>query len=70
VLKEGARGQPPADLNAIVDVLVRFSELCQDVQDLVEEIDINPLMVFEHGAKAVDCLVVPFFSRAPTGEPE
>jgi acetyltransferase len=59
VLKDGARGKPPADLDALVDVIVRFSELCTDVSGVVDEIDINPLIVFDHGALAVDCLVVP-----------
>ena len=58
---KGARGAPPADLEALVGVLVNFSRLCLDLQDDVREIDINPLIVFErgNGAKALDCLVVP-----------
>jgi acyl-CoA synthetase (NDP forming) len=49
------------DHDAIVDVLLRFSELCLDVGDLVQEIDVNPLIVAEagQGACAVDCLIVP-----------
>jgi acetate---CoA ligase (ADP-forming) len=57
----GARGAAPADLDALADILTRFSQLCVDLADLVEEIDINPLVVFEHGggARVVDCLIVP-----------
>ena len=46
--------------NAIVDVLVRFSELCLDLQDLVSEIDLNPLIARSvgQGAIAVDSLFV------------
>jgi acyl-CoA synthetase (NDP forming) len=55
----GARGRPPGDIVALVDTLVRFSELCVDVQDRVDEIDINPLIVLEHGVRAVDALIVP-----------
>jgi acetyltransferase len=58
-LKHGARTHPPADLHTLVDVLIRFSELCQDLGDQVQEIDINPLVVWQHGAVAVDALVVP-----------
>jgi acetate---CoA ligase (ADP-forming) len=60
ILKD-ARGQKPADLDAIVDVLCKFSHLCLDLRDVVQEIDINPLLVLEagQGASAVDCLVVP-----------
>jgi acetyltransferase len=58
---KGARGQKPADLGAIVDVLLKFSQLCLDLRGIVQEIDINPLLVFDagQGAKAVDCLIVP-----------
>ena len=58
---EGARGAPPADLEALVSVLVNFSRLCLDLKDDVREIDINPLVLFEQGqgAKALDCLIVP-----------
>jgi acetyltransferase len=54
------RGSRLFDHAAIVDVLLRFSELCLDVGDLVQEIDVNPLIVAAgQGACAVDCLIVP-----------
>jgi acetyltransferase len=58
---KGTRGQKPADLSAVVDVLLKFSQLCLDLRGAVAEIDINPLLVLDagQGAKAVDCLVVP-----------
>jgi len=58
---KGIRGQKTADLDAIVNVLLNFSQLCLDLRGTVREIDINPLLVLEEGkgAKAVDCLVVP-----------
>jgi acetyltransferase len=58
---QGVRGAGPADLDALVDVLLRFSELCQDLEDIVQEIDVNPLIVAGAGggACAVDCLIVP-----------
>jgi acetyltransferase len=58
---KGIRGQKPADLSAIVDVLLNFSQLCLDLDGAVAEIDINPLLVFEEGqgAQAIDCLVIP-----------
>jgi acetate---CoA ligase (ADP-forming) len=58
---EGARGQGAADLDAIVDIVGRFSQVCLDLRDLVSEIDVNPLIVFSrgNGAKVVDCLIVP-----------
>jgi acetyltransferase len=58
---KGVRGQKPADRSAIVEVLLKFSQMCLDLRSVVQEIDINPLLVLEmgQGAKAVDCLVVP-----------
>ena len=57
---KGVRGQAPADLKSVVDVLLKFSQLCLDLRGAVQEIDINPLLVMHEGqgAKAVDCLVV------------
>jgi len=57
---QGSRGRPAADLGALVDVILRFAELCVDLGDLVQEIDVNPLIVLEagRGACAVDCLIV------------
>ncbi len=55
----GARGRPPADIGALVDTIVRFSDLCLDLQDTVAEIDINPLIVSQTGVRAVDALIVP-----------
>src|SRR5262249_23927177 len=57
---QGLRGGKAADQAALVDVILRFAELCVDLGALVEEIDVNPLVVFEsgRGACAVDCLIV------------
>lgn len=58
---EGVRGRPPADVDAVVSIVQKFSLLCSDLEDVVSEIDINPLIVFNRGdgAKVVDCLIVP-----------
>ena len=58
-LLQGFRGQPPADLDALVDALVRLSQLAVDLGDLVLALDINPLMVLPQGqgVRAVDTLV-------------
>lgn len=49
------------DIAAAIDVMVRFSELCVDLQDVVQEIDLNPVIVrsSERGAQVVDSLFVP-----------
>ena len=51
-LLEGVRGEPPADHEAMVDALVRVSQLVTDFPEIVE-LDINPLMVFDEGRGAV-----------------
>ncbi len=58
---EGARGAAPADVDEVVKILGKFSQLCIDLRDVVSEIDINPLLVFDQGqgARVVDCLIVP-----------
>jgi acetyltransferase len=54
---QGMRGRPPADIDAIVDAVLRVSRLVVDFSDEIEELDINPLMAFSRGAKAVDALI-------------
>ena len=49
---KGIRGKKKADINAIADVLVSVSEMA-DKENIIE-LDINPLMVDEKGAIAVD----------------
>ncbi len=58
-LLEGVRGQPPADLDALVDVIVRLGVLLAD-QPRIAEIDLNPVKVFPagQGAMAVDARVI------------
>ena len=53
----GIRGREPADLDAIADALLSVSNLVTDHRDAIEELDINPLVVFPRGAKAVDALI-------------
>jgi acetyltransferase len=52
------RGEPPADLPAIVESLERLSQMVLDFAEL-KELDINPFMVFEEGkgAAALDARI-------------
>jgi acetyltransferase len=56
----GARGRTPSDFACIQDTLLRISRLALDLEDVIAEIDINPVMVGAKGcgAKAVDALIV------------
>ncbi len=47
-LLKGVRGEKPSDVEAIVDCLLRLSQLAIDFPEIVE-MDINPLVVFEAG---------------------
>jgi acyl-CoA synthetase (NDP forming) len=58
-LLDGYRGLPAADLDALVDTVVRFGWLVSDLGDLLSEVDVNPLIVGPQGACAVDGLVIP-----------
>ncbi len=51
-LLEGVRGEPPADIDKIVECIERLSQLAVE-QDLIEELDINPLIVYPQGEGAV-----------------
>ena len=55
VLK-GYRGEKPANIRAIVDVLLKVSALME--KGGVEELDVNPLMASEKGAVCVDARVI------------
>jgi acyl-CoA synthetase (NDP forming) len=49
----GARGRHAADIDAIINVIVKLSEMLEKNPDIVE-LDINPLIVYEKNAVAVD----------------
>ncbi len=58
-LLEGFRGQPPRDVPAIAECLLRLSQLATELE-AIEELDVNPLMVFEQGrgARVVDARIL------------
>lgn len=56
VLK-GYRNQPPLDINAIAEIIVNTSKLVTDHQE-IKELDLNPIMVYEKGAKTVDARII------------
>lgn len=58
-LLQGFRGQPKADVEALVDTLVRVSDLAVHLEGVISELDINPLAVLPEGqgVRALDALV-------------
>lgn len=54
---KGARGQPPADLEALVEALLRLSQLLCDFPQ-IKEIDINPLRAYHQGCLALDARIL------------
>ena len=54
----GARGQRPADLDAIAAAITGLSELAVDLGDLLDALDVNPLICGPSGAVAADVLAV------------
>ncbi|MEW2581979.1 acetate--CoA ligase family protein [Streptomyces virginiae] len=59
-LLEGVRGAPPADVDALVEVILRIQRMAMEFGDELAELDINPLMVLPRGqgAVALDALAV------------
>ena len=58
-LLDGVRGQPPADKDAILDILLKINQLVQDFPEIAE-LDINPVIVYPkgQGAFAIDMRLV------------
>jgi acetyltransferase len=51
-LLTGFRGSIPADVDAVVEVMLRISQIAMDFPE-IDEIEINPLIVYEEGKGAL-----------------
>ena len=56
-LLQGVRGRPPADVEALAGALQALWQLMMEHSE-IKEIDINPLVVLEQGALALDARIV------------
>ena len=63
----GARGQPRADLGAIARAIAGLSQLACELGDLLDALDINPLICGPAGAVAADVLAVIRLAATMTG---
>ena len=59
-LFEAFRGLPPADTNALADLMVRLSQFAADHGDEIDAIDLNPVIVHSQGegVSVVDALIL------------
>ena len=58
-LLAGGRGRPPSDVQALSELIARFSVMAANLADLVTEIDANPVVASPRGAAVADAVVVP-----------
>lgn len=54
---KGVRGEPPRDMEALIEALLRLSQLMVEFPE-IEGLDINPLIALEKGAIAVDARII------------
>ncbi|HDM23975.1 acetyl-CoA synthetase [archaeon] len=53
----GARGRPPLDIEEIIHILMAVSRMCMEHPE-INQLDLNPIMVYEKGAKVVDARII------------
>ncbi len=58
-LLDGARGAPPADIDALAHALSCFSVMAAELSEHLGEVDANPVIAGPDGIVALDGLVVP-----------
>ena len=54
---DGYRGKPKADLNAIVDTLMKISDLVTKHEEIFE-MDLNPVFIYDKGLICVDARII------------
>jgi acetate---CoA ligase (ADP-forming) len=55
---EGVRGAPPADLGALAELLANVSAFAAAHADVVESVELNPVLALPDGVAPLDALVV------------
>jgi len=54
---DGYRGKPKADINAIVETLMKISELVTKHEE-INEMDLNPVFIYDKGLVCVDARII------------
>jgi len=54
---DGYRGKPKADIDAIVDILMKISDFVVK-HDEINEMDLNPVFIYEKGINCVDARII------------
>jgi acyl-CoA synthetase (NDP forming) len=54
---KGVRGNEPADLDAVADVIAKTSKMVMDLPE-ISELDMNPIFVYSKGLMVVDARIV------------
>jgi hypothetical protein len=62
-LLDGLRGKPPADVPSLCRAIACLSVLADDLGEVLEQLDVNPVIASQDGCVAVDALVI---ARRPT----
>jgi acetate---CoA ligase (ADP-forming) len=57
-LLTGFRGSAPINLDRVANIIVALSELAVDLADVIDEIDVNPIICGADQAVAVDALII------------
>jgi len=67
-LLNGYRGRPPADLNAVADIILAVAAMVENDPSAIMELDINPLMVLPEGQGAVAADALICLNGKPAGD--
>ena len=57
-LLTGYRGAEPINMNALKKTIINFSSLMMDLQDVVESVDLNPVMCTAKACTVVDSRIM------------
>ena len=56
-LLEGFRGREPADIDSLINLILKVSKFSMEFED-VKEIDLNPIFIYRDGLIAVDARII------------